>query len=96
MEAGQPPPCVNPLARAKGPHADYCLNQPPSYWDYESMHIQYGSQDPYEVVRKVGRGKYSEVFEGINVPANKRCCIKVGEICSRCSSPGGTACMHAQ
>jgi casein kinase II subunit alpha len=24
-------------------------------------------QEDYEVIRKVGRGKYSEVFEGINV-----------------------------
>jgi hypothetical protein len=25
--------------------------------------LQWGEQDNYEVVRKVGRGKYSEVFE---------------------------------
>lgn len=24
-------------------------------------------QEDYEVIRKVGRGKYSEVFEGVNV-----------------------------
>jgi len=29
------------------------------------------------VVRKVGRGKYSEVFEGINVVTNKQCIIKI-------------------
>lgn len=34
-------------------------------------------QDDYEVVRKVGRGKYSEVFEGINVNTNERCIIKI-------------------
>ena len=34
-------------------------------------------QDDYEVVRKVGRGKYSEVFEGINVNSNERCVIKI-------------------
>lgn len=34
-------------------------------------------QDDYEVVRKVGRGKYSEVFEGINVNTNERCVIKI-------------------
>lgn len=34
-------------------------------------------QDDYEVVRKVGRGKYSEVFEGINVNNNERCIIKI-------------------
>lgn len=34
-------------------------------------------QDDYEVVRKVGRGKYSEVFEGINVTNNEKCIIKI-------------------
>jgi len=36
------------------------------------------NQDDYEVIRKIGRGKYSEVFEGINVRTNKMCVIKVG------------------
>lgn len=35
------------------------------------------NQDDYEVVRKVGRGKYSEVFEGINVKTNQTCIIKI-------------------
>jgi casein kinase II subunit alpha len=34
-------------------------------------------QDDYEVVRKVGRGKYSEVFEGISVNNNEKCIIKI-------------------
>lgn len=34
-------------------------------------------QDNYEVVGKVGRGKYSEVFEGINVLNNESCIIKI-------------------
>ncbi|TYH38102.1 hypothetical protein ES332_D12G086800v1 [Gossypium tomentosum] len=34
-------------------------------------------QDGYEVIRKVGRGKYSEVFEGKNVNNNERCVIKI-------------------
>ena len=29
------------------------------------------------MIRKIGRGKYSEVFEGINVRTNKMCVIKV-------------------
>ena len=29
------------------------------------------------MIRKIGRGKYSEVFEGINVRTNKLCVIKV-------------------
>lgn len=34
-------------------------------------------QDEYEVVQKVGRGKYSEVFEGINVTNNEKVVIKI-------------------
>lgn len=34
-------------------------------------------QDNYEVVRKVGRGKYSDVFEGICVTNNEKCIIKI-------------------
>lgn len=34
-------------------------------------------QEDYEVVRKVGRGKYSEVFEGINVISSEKCIVKI-------------------
>ncbi|KAB1226523.1 Casein kinase II subunit alpha [Morella rubra] len=37
----------------------------------------YSEQDDYEVVWKVGRGKYGEVFEGINVGNNGKCVIKI-------------------
>jgi casein kinase II subunit alpha len=50
---------------------------PVSYWDYEALSIRWGSQDIYEVVEKVGRGKYSEVFSGINTARGERCIIKV-------------------
>jgi casein kinase II subunit alpha len=33
--------------------------------------------DNYEIVRKIGRGKYSEVFEGYNIVNNEKCVIKV-------------------
>ena len=37
----------------------------------------YREQDEYEVVRKVGRGKYSEVFEGVHSANNEKCIIKI-------------------
>ncbi|KAF8404913.1 hypothetical protein HHK36_009808 [Tetracentron sinense] len=58
-------------------YADINVLRPKEYWDYESLTVQWGDQDDYEVVRKVGRGKYSEVFEGINVTSNERCIIKI-------------------
>ena len=34
-------------------------------------------QDDYEVVRKIGRGKYSEVFAGINSVNETKCVVKI-------------------
>lgn len=34
------------------------------------------SQDDYQLVRKLGRGKYSEVFESINITNNEKCVVK--------------------
>ena len=35
------------------------------------------SQDNYEIIKKIGRGKYSEVYEGINTATNERIVIKI-------------------
>lgn len=35
------------------------------------------SQENYEIVRKVGRGKYSEVFEGVDISKDEKCVIKI-------------------
>jgi len=58
-------------------HSDANVRRTKDYWDYESLQVQWGNQDDYEVVRKVGRGKYSEVFEGINVTNNTKVIIKI-------------------
>jgi len=51
--------------------------RPKEYWNYEALNVLWGEQDDYEIVRKVGRGKYSEVFEGICVTNNEKCVIKI-------------------
>lgn len=53
------------------------VEQPKEYWDYESFQINWRSQEDYEIVRKIGRGKYSEVFEGFNTRLNAPCVIKI-------------------
>ncbi|CAL9198373.1 unnamed protein product, partial [Musa hybrid cultivar] len=69
---------VGGLAMSKARvYTDVNVLRPKEYWDYESLTVQWGNQDDYEVVRKVGRGKYSEVFEGINITNNERCIIKI-------------------
>merc|ERR1711978_669964 len=67
-----------PLARRARVYADVNSHRPREYWDYESHVVEWGNQDDYQLVRKLGRGKYSEVFESINVSnnANEKCVVK--------------------
>jgi len=59
-------------------YADVNKERPREYWDYEAFAIQWGSSiEDYEIVRKIGRGKYSEVFEGVNSVNNEKCVIKI-------------------
>jgi len=51
--------------------------KPKEYWDYERLKVPWGNLDDYEVERKIGRGKYSEVFSGYHIPSNKKCVIKI-------------------
>lgn len=58
---GEPPPPLKPsVSRVYG---DVNARLPAEYWDYEALEVEWGDQDAYELLRKVGRGKYSEVFE---------------------------------
>lgn len=52
-------------------------HRPKEYWNYDVLTINWGNQDDYEIIRKVGRGKYSEVFEGVNVQNGEKCIIKI-------------------
>ncbi|KAK6504049.1 Casein kinase II subunit alpha [Arthrobotrys conoides] len=58
-------------------YADVNSNMPRSYWDYDAVNISWGVLENYEIIRKIGRGKYSEVFEGINIVNHQQCVIKV-------------------
>eukprot|EP00920_Eleutheroschizon_duboscqi_P009497 GHVT01022075.1.p1 GENE.GHVT01022075.1~~GHVT01022075.1.p1 ORF type:complete len:518 (-),score=84.30 GHVT01022075.1:580-2133(-) len=58
-------------------YADVNLLRPRSYWDYENHPVQWSSPESFEVIKKIGRGKYSEVFEGIDVTTGNRCVVKI-------------------
>ncbi|KAM7253345.1 hypothetical protein ACFE04_031309 [Oxalis oulophora] len=58
-------------------YADVNVVRPKEYWDYESLTVHWGEQDDYEVSKKVGRGKYSEVFQGVHCTDNEKCVIKI-------------------
>ena len=66
-------------AKKIGPkfYADANKNKPPEYSNYEELEITWGKQEDYEIIKKIGRGKYSEVYEGININNDKRVVIKV-------------------
>lgn len=54
----------------------------------------YRNQDNYQVVRKLGRGKYSEVFEAINVANNDKVVIKILKVSSWLFSPSPELVCH--
>ncbi|KAF8774831.1 Casein kinase II subunit alpha like protein [Argiope bruennichi] len=71
-----------PLPSRARVYADVNSHRPREYWDYESHVVEWGNQDDYQLVRKLGRGKYSEVFEAINIANNeKMCCQNIIRVC---------------
>uniref|UniRef100_A0A452QIW1 Casein kinase II subunit alpha n=1 Tax=Ursus americanus TaxID=9643 RepID=A0A452QIW1_URSAM len=58
-------------------YTDVNTHRPREYWDYESHVVEWGNQDDYQLVRKLGRGKYSEVFEAINITNNEKVVVKI-------------------
>ncbi|KAJ1885519.1 Casein kinase II subunit alpha, partial [Kickxella alabastrina] len=80
MQGNQSEPRINDagqIVTISRVYADANAKMPNAYWDYENLEVEWGSQENYEIIRKIGRGKYSEVFEGINVANDQSCVIKV-------------------
>ena len=48
---------------------------PNEYSNYDQLKITWNTYDPYSVTKKLGRGKYSEVFEGYR--NDDKCVIKI-------------------
>ncbi|EDO15394.1 hypothetical protein Kpol_1063p4 [Vanderwaltozyma polyspora DSM 70294] len=49
-----------------------------SYWDYENTTIEWSTNNKdYEIEAKVGRGKYSEVFQGVELKTQRKIVIKM-------------------
>uniref|UniRef100_A0A673KSQ7 non-specific serine/threonine protein kinase n=1 Tax=Sinocyclocheilus rhinocerous TaxID=307959 RepID=A0A673KSQ7_9TELE len=66
-----------PVASRARVYAEVNTQRPREYWDYESHVIEWGNQDDFQLVRKLGRGKYSEVFEAINITNNEKVVVKI-------------------
>lgn len=44
---------------------------------FENINLNYGKHDDYEVLNRIGSGKYSQVYDGINIVNDKYVIIKV-------------------
>lgn len=60
-----------------GPHKFVCSDRPTSFSYYEKLNLDWTTLDNYYCYHKLGRGKYSEVFEGCNMANNEKCVIKI-------------------
>lgn len=58
-------------------YADVVTSKPKSYSDHSDLDITWGRQDDYEIIKKLGKGKYSEAFEGINILNGQKVVIKI-------------------
>eukprot|EP00347_Sterkiella_histriomuscorum_P012132 403369773 len=58
-------------------YANVISEREDSYNNLDDFKINWNPIDNYRVVHKIGRGKYSEVFEGVNIENRERVCIKV-------------------
>lgn len=46
-------------------YTTYCEDQGAEYWDYEVYKVDWYTPDGIELINKIGRGKYSDVFDGV-------------------------------
>lgn len=77
MSVGEVNSAGNKIYSVARVYADVNERRAKEYWDYENCTITWGDISNYEIVSKIGRGKYSEVFTGVNVLNNQPCVIKV-------------------
>jgi len=61
----------------QGPYKFVCPERPDSFSYYDRLNLDWCALDNYFVYHKLGRGKYSEVFEGCNAANNEKCVIKI-------------------
>ena len=58
-------------------YANVNLEKPRDHSNFDNLRIEWGSTSDYQVHRKIGRGKYSEVFLGTHLPTNSKVVIKL-------------------
>ena len=55
----------------------YCTKKGPEYYEYDSFELKGGLVDDYELSRRIGKGKFSEVFLARNILNSEKVVIKM-------------------
>mmetsp|Transcript_16029 Transcript_16029/g.14008 ORF Transcript_16029/g.14008 Transcript_16029/m.14008 type:complete len:341 (+) Transcript_16029:7-1029(+) len=58
-------------------YSGVCEEKGEAYFEYKSYEPTFYPQDGYELIKKIGRGKYSEVYEGIDSKNDNRIVVKI-------------------
>ena len=58
-------------------YPDFNYNQTSYNLDYNKLQIKYGRQADYELILKIGRGRFSEVYQAIHIPSDTKVVVKV-------------------
>lgn len=58
-------------------YANVHKKKPLEFFDYDNVNVSRRSQDDFEIVRPIGEGMFSEVFQGVDKKTNQLCAIKV-------------------
>ncbi|KAJ6512556.1 kinase-like protein [Mycena sanguinolenta] len=58
-------------------YADANAQRGKAWYEYNKFRIEWSAPDRYEIVRRLGGGRYSEVFEGVDTVNSERCVLKV-------------------
>lgn len=57
-------------------YADANKDRPREYFDYKRSNLKWHSGEPYQFIGKLGKGHYSEVYEGFDSKHQRKCVIK--------------------
>lgn len=58
-------------------HANVNAGKDHTWWNYQDFRPKYRNLDEYSTIERLGQGKFSEVFEGVNDVTGMRCTIKL-------------------
>lgn len=61
-------------------YADFNQTQPSEYYDYLNYDLEFHPLEDFELVKHLASGKFSEIYEAINVKEDKRYLVKIKKV----------------